>query len=98
MYMLNALGSVNRSFPVSRNALSVWGSIHFNFFIKKPVSGILRFAEGVFGSVIIIFVLLPDMPLISEMRCKVAVILIIPFARSIFSHLSAHNSPILTPL
>ena len=83
---------------MSRKALSVLGLIYFNFFIKKLGSGIVRFAEGVFGSVIIIFVFLPDSPLISGIRCNVVVILIIPFARSIFSHLSAHNSPILTPL
>ena len=97
MYV-NALGSLNRSFLVSRKALSVLGLIYFHFFIKKLGSGIVRFAEGVFGSVIIIFVFLSDSPLISGIRCNVAVILIIPFIRSIFSHLSAHNSPILTPL
>ena len=70
---VNALGSVNRSFPVSRNAFSVLGLMYFNFFIKKPGSGIVRFTEGVFGSVIIIFVFLPDSPLISGIRCNVAV-------------------------
>ena len=82
---VNALGSVNRSFPVSRNAFSVLGLMYFNFFIKKPGSGIVRFVEGVFGSVIIIFVFLPDSPLIAGIRCNVAVILIISFIRSIFS-------------
>ena len=43
---------------MSRKALSVLGLIYFNFFIKKLGSGIVRFAEGVFGSVIIIFVFL----------------------------------------
>lgn len=69
---------------MSRNAFSVLGLMYFNFFIKKPGSGIVRFAEGVFGSVIIIFVFLSDSPLISGIRCNVAVILIISFIRSIF--------------
>ena len=43
------------SVPVSRNAEPFFGFMALSFFIIKLGKGIVRFAEGVLGSVITIF-------------------------------------------
>lgn len=59
---VNALGSVKLSVPVSRNAELFLGFMALIFFIIKSGKGIVRLAEGVLGSVIIIFVFCQKCP------------------------------------